>query len=106
MEFKDRVKELREENGLLQRELASKIGVARTAITGWEGGTREPNIKTLVKLANYFDCSLDYLLGRVDNKKSVAMSVATTDLEKLEKMTVAEYLKLIVFFVFTEFFSY
>jgi len=68
--FKDRIRQLRLENGWLQKELAEKIGVKRTAITGYENGSREPDIEKLISLSNIFSCSVDFLLGKTDNKSS------------------------------------
>mgnify|MGYP001769217380 CR=1 FL=1 len=69
MEFKDRLRQLREENKLLQKELAQKIGVDRNTITGYEIGKREPNLEKIIKLAQIFDVSIDYLVGVTDIRK-------------------------------------
>ena len=63
MKFRNRLKELREENKMLQKEVAEKIGVSRYAIVGYETGKREPNFEKLIKLSELFECSTDYLLG-------------------------------------------
>lgn len=68
--FGQRLKELREEKGLLNKELAKEINVEPATITNWEKGNRSPREDILIKIADYFDCSLDYLLGRTDNKTS------------------------------------
>jgi len=84
MEFKDRLKDLRTEKDLLQKELAEKIGVKRTAVSGWECGTREPSISNLVKLANYFGCTIGYLIGVEDNKKTaMPIDIAVNSIENL-----------------------
>jgi transcriptional regulator with XRE-family HTH domain len=70
MKFKDRLKRLRLENNMLQKELAEKIGVKRPTITKYELGTGEPTIDTLIKLSTIFDCSLDYLMGKSDVKNA------------------------------------
>lgn len=61
-----RMKELREEKGISQYAFSAKIGVAQSTVGNWESGSREPSIETLLKIADYFDVSLDYLLGRTD----------------------------------------
>ena len=66
MIFKDRLKELRKELNLTQEEFAQKIGYTRTAISAWEIGRNEPSNDDMVKLANYFNVSTDYLLGKSD----------------------------------------
>lgn len=62
-----RIKELREEHRLTQKELAEKIGVAQSNISRWEKEEMEPAAGFVVKLADYFDVSADYLLGRTDD---------------------------------------
>ena len=58
-----KLRELRILNKLTQGEIAEKIDVALTTYANWEQGTRKPNNKILVKLANIFGCTTDYLLG-------------------------------------------
>ena len=60
-------KELRLEAGLTQQELAPKIGISSSAIGMLEKGYREPTGSTLLAYANYFDVSIDYLMGREDD---------------------------------------
>lgn len=59
---------LRSNNGYSQKELAEMINVAQNTVSNWENGTREPDNKTLIELAEIFNCSTDYLLGRTDIK--------------------------------------
>jgi repressor LexA len=65
-EFPSRLKDLRKEKNLRQKDLATDLGVARTTIANYEQGTRFPDKDVLNKLANYFNVSTDYLLGRID----------------------------------------
>ncbi|WEA52270.1 helix-turn-helix transcriptional regulator [Weissella paramesenteroides] len=58
-----RLKELREAKGLSQRQLANELGMVRQAYSNYERGEREPRIDVLIKLADYFDVSVDYLIG-------------------------------------------
>ena len=48
------------------KELGKKFGLAESTISGYENEAREPDFETLVKFADFFDCSIDYLLGRTD----------------------------------------
>lgn len=66
--FASRLRSLRLENKLTQKELAKKLNMQNTAISKYELGEREPDIETFNKLAKFFDVSLDYLLGRTDIK--------------------------------------
>lgn len=62
--FGERLKELRRSRGLLQKELAGQLGVSRNTLASWEAGYRTPEMAAAQRLADYFQVSLDYLLGR------------------------------------------
>lgn len=64
--FSERLKELRTENNIGQVELSKKINVSKGIISLWENGLREPSMQCLISLADYFDCTIDYLVGRKD----------------------------------------
>lgn len=66
MEFNEKIKSLRIEKGLKQKEVAKILGVSETCYAGYEQGYREPDFKTLKKLVIIFDVSADYLLGLED----------------------------------------
>lgn len=57
------LKILRQNNNLTQRELAEKVKIPKTNIGHYEVGITEPSLENLIKLADYFGCSVDYLLG-------------------------------------------
>lgn len=61
-----RIKELRQQKGLKQDDIAKEFGISQQTISSYEKGIREPDITTLKKLADFFDVSLDYLLGKTD----------------------------------------
>ena len=65
MEYKfcERLKELRQERGIGQVELATRIGVSKGIISMWEHGLREPALSNLVSIARFFGVSIDYLVG-------------------------------------------
>lgn len=63
MKFKDRLVNLRKSLNLTQGELASRLGFSRTAISAWEIGRNEPSNEDTIKIANFFNVSVDYLLG-------------------------------------------
>lgn len=65
--FADRLKALRAAKGIKQSELAAIIGVRNTAISMMESGERGPSAEVLCALADCFNVSLDYLVGRTDN---------------------------------------
>lgn len=70
MGLANRLTTLRSRHDITQQELADKIGVSRGTVGMYEIGKREPDADTLGKIADYFNVSTDYLLGRTDQKKS------------------------------------
>lgn len=66
-----RLHELREKRGFTQKELSKRLGLARTTYSGYESGKREPDNETLQKLADFYETSVDYLLGRAHSKNSI-----------------------------------
>lgn len=62
MEFKDKLKEKRDELKLSQEELATKLNISRQSISKWERGQSYPSIETLLKLSDIFQITLDELL--------------------------------------------
>lgn len=69
MEFKDRIKQIREENGLSQRQMAEKLYLTRSVISKWENGTRYPNYQEMDALRKMFDVSIDSLFSNDDVKQ-------------------------------------
>lgn len=62
----ERIRLLRTENNLSQESFAKKIGSNQKQVSKWERGQIEPNIDMLTKLADYFETTVDYLIGRKD----------------------------------------
>ena len=60
--FGKRLKELRIEKGLSQQKLGEVFGFCNQTISFWENGSREPDLDTLLKIAHYFDVSMEELL--------------------------------------------
>lgn len=67
--FARRLKELREDSGLSQGDLAEKLGVSRGSISNYENCTRIPDITFLVRASDFFRVGTSYLLGDSDNKE-------------------------------------
>jgi len=75
--FSIRLRELREAAGLSQTELAEKLNLKRAALSNYEKDQREPNLETLIRLADYFNVSLDELVGRdLDDDYFLLLSAA------------------------------
>lgn len=62
-----RLKQLRKERGISQLKLAMDLSMSQNTISRYETGTHEADYKTLIRLANYFNVSIDYLLEQTDN---------------------------------------
>ena len=60
--FGKRLKELRMEKGLSQQKLGELLGFCNQTISFWESGSREPDLDTLVKIAHYFEVTMEELL--------------------------------------------
>ena len=74
-----RIKELREERCLSQANLASAIDTSQRNIGRWENEENEPTYSQLVKLADYFNVSIDYLVGREDDFGNINVAGQLTD---------------------------
>lgn len=59
----NRIKELREQHGIYQNDLAEFLRVANNTVSSWERGRTEPDFESLKKMARLFECSIDYILG-------------------------------------------
>jgi len=64
--FGERLKELRTEKGIGQNKLANILSLSNASISYWENGKQEPSASALMKLAQYFNVSIDYFLGLSD----------------------------------------
>lgn len=62
--FPVRLKSLRERQKMDRKTLAELIGLSKNVIGQYESGEKEPSVRTLIALADYFQVSVDYLLGR------------------------------------------
>lgn len=83
----DILKELREENNLTQDEVAEKLSLTRQTISRYETGSIEPPFSTLIKLADIYQCSLDYLAGRTKERYNINL------LDKDKRKFVTEFIR-------------
>lgn len=72
MNFPERLRYLRKSANISQQTLGDAMNVTKVSISGYETGNRKPDTDTLQKLADYFDVSTDYLLGRSETKETRA----------------------------------
>ena len=67
----ERLRDMREDHDLTQKQLAEVLHISQRAYAHYELGTREIPIELLIRLADYYETSVDYLLSRTDKKKMV-----------------------------------
>ncbi len=95
MTFKERLKNLRIDLGMNQKELAYESNLSPQCISQLELGTRNPTGSTLMALANFFECSTDYLLGREDDFGNITIQTKkSTPLLQDEQKLLDTYRKL------------
>lgn len=78
--FSQRVKQLRLAKGVPQQQVADALGITKPGYQGYEYGIKVPSFDTLPKLADFFDVSTDYLLGRSDDPHLPRMDDETRSL--------------------------
>lgn len=62
----NRIAELRERRKLTQEQLSASLGISRASLSHYEQNRRHPDYETLIRIANYFKVSMDYLMGRTN----------------------------------------
>ena len=67
----NRIKQLRERNGMKQNELASFLNITQATLSNWERGVHDPDNATLIVLSKKFNVSTDYLLGKSEDAKAI-----------------------------------
>lgn len=85
-----RLKELREERNLSQLDVANAIGTSQTNIGRWEKERNEPSSGYVIKLADFFEVTTDYLLGREDDFGNISVTT-NADLTEDEKKILATF---------------
>ena len=73
------LRKLRRKKNITMKQLGEMVGVSESAISQYENGKRQPDQPTLIKIADYFNVSTDYLLGR--NEKNPAPSLTASELQ-------------------------
>ena len=74
----DRLSELRKERKWSLQETADQLGIAKSTYAGYESGYREPSLLSLTQIAELFDTTVDYLLGRTDELHRMHTTVEIT----------------------------
>ncbi len=92
MEFGKLLTELRKEKGVLQRDVADHLNMTVSTISNYEKGVHLPDLNTLIRLADYFDVSTDYLLQRTNYKASLN----TLSYKLSDEYTVSDFVNTVV----------
>jgi len=87
--FPERLKKERTKCKLTQSELAKKLGLTQQAIGKWEQGVAEPDIATINKLAQIFDCNPNYLLGNTNNSSPIETNNVSSKLSTEDALLIA-----------------
>lgn len=96
--FKYRIRDLRRLKNMTMTEFGKAVGVAKTTVSNWETGRNFPSQDTLIKIANVFEITTDFLLGKDENsdeKPRIALDGNPDDLtdeQKIELQNFANYL--------------
>ncbi len=92
--FSSRLKALRKKRNINQAVLAKMLGYGYTAIANYESGRNEPSLGDLCRIADFFDVSVDYLLGRTDDQyshKNLELYKRLKDVTFFDFLGAAEY---------------
>lgn len=87
MEFGNILSDLRNKAKITQQELANVLGISRGTIGMYEIGKRDPDTETLKKIAQYFNVSVDYLLGNSNNRNINEPKIPETDKKLIDDIT-------------------
>lgn len=90
--------ELRKKRGLTQQQLGDIVGVGKVTISRYENNCREADYQTLIRLAQYFDVSIDYLLGRISTPQpwtDPPRHIRIDDMDEERARKVEDYVRLL-----------
>lgn len=82
----EKLKQLRVEKKLTQKQIADRIGVAISAISSYESGSRYPSYSILISLAHIFHVSTDYLLGITDKRNIDVSGLSEKEIEVVSQL--------------------
>lgn len=82
----ERLQKLRLEHGLSQKEVASRIGISSSVISGYETGERTPSAEVLLSLSYLYKCSTDYLLGKEKISSHLSLDVDGLNNEQIRAL--------------------
>lgn len=86
MHIGERIKNLRNKRNLTQEQLGKYLNVGKSTISQYENNINTPDITTLIKIANYFNTSVEYLLGRIDDPRPLNEIINNSTSSELEEI--------------------
>lgn len=86
MNMGDKLKSLRIEKKLTQKQVADRIGLAISAVSSYESGSRYPSYDVLIRLAHIFHVSTDYLLGMTDKRNVDVTGLSDDEIEVVSQL--------------------
>lgn len=86
MNMGDKLKSLRLEKKLTQKQVADRIGLAISAVSSYESGCRYPSYEVLVQLARIFHVTTDYLLGMTDKRNIDVTGLDDSEIELISQL--------------------
>ena len=89
--FVYRLIELRKQKGVSGAQLAAYLHIAPSTYAGYEQGYREPSLRVLKEIANFFECSIDYLMGREDDFGNIVLKTDAPNLSQQEQGIIATF---------------
>ncbi len=89
--LEQRIRQLRTERGINQKELGDAVGVSKQSVSNWENGNIMPSVDLLIRLADVFGVTTDYLLGR--SEKRTLRVEGLTDLQITHLQLIADDLR-------------
>ena len=90
--FAERLRELRRSRSLTQKELGTKIGLSKAVVSKYETGMGYPSFDILIRIAQFFGVSTDYLLG-VSGSRTIDISGLTESQTEAVHLLIAEFMK-------------
>ena len=81
-----KLKELRTLNNLSQKEVAVKLDISPSIVSGYETGERTPSTENLLALSYLYKCSTDYLLGKTSEEPTVILDISNLSTEQIQAL--------------------
>lgn len=92
----ERLKQLRKNKKITQIEFAKLLNLSQQVVSDYERGVRFPDLETLKRIANFYDCSIDFLLGNTKpNYNYDSIALKTVSVEGLDKEEVQQIINMI-----------